>query len=197
MSANETGSGVANGDRPVQLADGGDAAIEAASETNTEQLHDWLREDGTDGDLELLYSSSRDGSSAAAFHSKCDGRGATLTVVETTDGRVVGGYTNTPWSSSGGRQSANRAFLFALRGAGLPGPIRLRLKDRNDGWAIWHHPSYGPYFGGGSDLFVHTNMTKVYSNNLGGTYEGSSSWPLKRAVEYAVKEVEVFGVSSA
>ena len=61
MSANETGSGVANGDRPVQLADGGDAAIEAASETNTTsevpgsvlvvqggrlaQLHAWLRED--------------------------------------------------------------------------------------------------------------------------------------------------------
>jgi len=209
MSDNEeTGDVVANGD-------GGDAAIEASSETETtsevfksvivtdedhlEQLHDWLREDGTDGDLELLYSSSRDGFSADAFHDNCDDKGATLTVVETTDGHVVGGYTNCPWTRTGGWHYANKAFLFALRGDDLPDPIRLELKDRteeDDARANFHYAPFGPYFGGGSDLKVHKDMKEVYSHKLGFTYEGSKSWPLARAVKYEVKEVEVIGVST-
>mmetsp|Transcript_43239 Transcript_43239/g.90853 ORF Transcript_43239/g.90853 Transcript_43239/m.90853 type:complete len:233 (-) Transcript_43239:515-1213(-) len=57
-------------------------------ESHVTQLHDWLMEDGSDGAFSLLYRSSRDGLSSTSFHSKCDNKGCTLTVIETTDGHV-------------------------------------------------------------------------------------------------------------
>ena len=48
------------------------------------QLHDWLKEDGSDGEFRLLYRSSRDGVSDTSFHSKCDDQGCTLIVIEPT-----------------------------------------------------------------------------------------------------------------
>ena len=53
-------------------------------ETQATKLNDWLKEDGSDGKLRLLYRSSRDGRSDNTFHSKCDDKGCTLTVIETT-----------------------------------------------------------------------------------------------------------------
>ena len=88
----------------------------------------------------LLYSSLRDGSLAAVFHSKCNGRSTTLTIMEMADACVIGKYTNTARRSSDSRQSANKEFLFILSSAGLPGHIKLELKDRNEGLAVWHHP---------------------------------------------------------
>lgn len=67
--------------------------------SHVELLHNWLKEDTLDGDFQLLYRSSQDGQSNAAFHSKCDSKGCTLTIIQTTDGLVVGGYSNTPWDS--------------------------------------------------------------------------------------------------
>jgi len=174
---------------------------------NLAQLHDWLEEDGSDGTFKLLYSSSRDGLSAAEFHAKCDGVGATLSLIETTDGLVVGGYSNTPWESKKGWQSANRAFLFALSGGGLTTPVKLHLKDPNDGHAVYHRSPWGPAFGGGRtrpdriktrrpDLAIYRNMTKVFSHQSpGSTYEDSPSWPLKGGVDYDVTQVKVFLVS--
>ena len=75
------------------------SAIEGSNilnETYCKTLHGWLREDGSDGKFELLYQSSRDGISANNFHSKCDGKGSTITVIETkvgpSLGLVLGGY---------------------------------------------------------------------------------------------------------
>ena len=78
------------------------------------QLRDWLEEDGSDGEFSLLYRSSSDGLSAEAFHSNCDNQGCTLTVIETTGGLVLGGYSNTPWRSPSGSgwAAADKAFLL-------------------------------------------------------------------------------------
>jgi len=52
--------------------------------------------------LELIFNSSTDGYTASAWHSKCDNQGDTLTITKTTNGQVFGGYTNIPWTNSGG-----------------------------------------------------------------------------------------------
>ena len=57
-------------------------------------LHDWLREDGSDGEFHLLYCSSWDGLSGEKFQSKCDNKGCTLSMIEATDDLTVGGYSN-------------------------------------------------------------------------------------------------------
>ena len=94
-------------------------------ETQATLLHDWLKADGSDGKLNLLYKSSRDGRYDLTFHSKCDDKGSTLTIIETTDGHIFGGYSNTPWSSSNEWKQANKAFLFNLSST----PQKMKLKN--------------------------------------------------------------------
>ena len=51
--------------------------------------------------MELIYKASKNGFSAAAFHSHVDGHSPTLTVVKSkTYNRVFGGYTTLPWNTS-------------------------------------------------------------------------------------------------
>ncbi|KAL3770116.1 hypothetical protein ACHAW5_009657 [Stephanodiscus triporus] len=94
-------------------------------------LNDWLKEDGSDGDLTLIYRGSIDGLSGLAFHSKCDNKGCTLTVIETTCGRVIGGYSNTSWTSSGD-SAANKAFLIANSNGKLAKRTSKALKSSQD-----------------------------------------------------------------
>ena len=66
---------------------------------------------------ECLYRGSRDGMTARAFHGACDGKGATLTLIRADVGEakyVFGGYTSTPWGSSGGYLRCENAFLFSV-----------------------------------------------------------------------------------
>ena len=47
--------------------------------------------------LEILYRASRDGWQCQDFHSRCDNKGATVTVIKCTGGFVFGGYADAPW----------------------------------------------------------------------------------------------------
>jgi len=153
-------------------------------------LHDWLKENGSDGEFSLLYRGSRDGLSNSEFHSNCDNKGCTLTIIETTDGKVFGGYSNTPWSSSGGYTAANKAFLFELPGSGISSPCKMKLRGVNDQYAIYNRSSNGPVFGGGHDMFVQGSNVEL---NQGNTYHPRS---LPRG-SYTIKEMEVFQLNGS
>jgi hypothetical protein len=152
-------------------------------------LHQWLEKDGEDGDFSLLYRQTRDGLTNEAFHSKCDEKGCTLSVIETTCGKVFGGYSNTAWSSSGGWTKANKAFLFALPGGGILSSCKMKLMDANHPHAIYCGSEYGPTFGSGScDMTVHGSNVGLYP---GYTYDQG---PLPEG-EFTIKEMEVFLVT--
>jgi hypothetical protein len=151
-------------------------------------LHDWLGEDDQDGEFCLLYRGSRDGQTNKAFHSKCDNKGCTLTVIETTCGKVIGGYSNTAWSSTLSYKGANKAFLFALSGGGISSPCKMKLKDANNICAIYCDAGFGPYFGSDDDMTVHGS--NVYLNP-GCSYEQG---PLPED-DFTIKEMEVFQVT--
>jgi hypothetical protein len=153
-------------------------------------LHDWLGEDDQDGEFSLLYRGSRDGKTAEAFHSKCDNKGCTLTVIETTGDKVFGGYSNTAWSSTGDWTCANKAFLFALSVGGILSPCKMKLKDENDGRAIKCDNTRGPAFGGGNDIKVVGSNVFLYP---GCSYDRG---PLTNGT-YSIKEVEVFLVTKS
>ena len=154
-----------------------------------EILHDWLKEDGSDGEFSLLYRGTRDGLSGSAFHSNCDNKGCTLTIIETTDGKVFGGYSNTPWSSSGGHTVDNKAFLFALSGSGISSPCKMKFRCMSDQHAICQNLSYGPVVGIG-DMIVYGSIVSL---RQGFTYH---PWPLPLG-SYPTKEMEVFQLSGS
>ena len=68
------------------------------SSEQRETLVIWLKESRTitnDSD-KLLYRASRDGWTASNFHSYCDNKGPTVTVVKSGN-YIFGGYTDTSW----------------------------------------------------------------------------------------------------
>ena len=71
-------------------------------------LKGWLPE-AMVGEWRLLFRASREGFAASAFHSKCDNKGPTVTVVK-SGANIFGGFTEKPWTSPG----AGRKFLLQL-----------------------------------------------------------------------------------
>ena len=63
-------------------------------------LKGWLPE-AMVGEWRLLFQASRDGFAASAFHSKCDNRGPTVTVI-ISGANIFGGFTEKPWTNAGG-----------------------------------------------------------------------------------------------
>lgn len=82
--------------------------------------------------FELLYRASRDGFAAIDFHSRCDNKGATLTLVRTEAGELVGGFADLSWQSSarGEYLASKRAWVFALCGKYAPVKLSLRKEKK-------------------------------------------------------------------
>ena len=73
---------------------------------------------GAQPQCELLFCASRDGWDWRVFHSRCDNKGATLTVVrEREHGYVFGGYADAPWHSRSGRIGSGGARGVSVRAA--------------------------------------------------------------------------------
>ena len=64
--------------------------------------------------MELIYRGTRDGMFAQNFHSKCDGKGPTITLFRNDKGNIYGGYSPIKWKSEGEYQNENRCFMFTL-----------------------------------------------------------------------------------
>jgi len=157
-----------------------------------DQLHDWLKEDDSDGELSLLYRGSRDGFTSKDFHNKCDNKGPTLTIIETFTGKIMGGFSNQSWSRApfgAGYRKANKAFLFLLNGFsnnGVAPPYKMKLKNSNDKNAVYHGSEYGPTFGRD---FITLNGNVNVTLSIGTTYDGND-----KTGSHTIKEIEVFQV---
>ena len=80
--------------RPFQ-----DSVILSVDQCGT--LMNWLKETGAIKDMtmagdKLLYRASRDGWAASNFHSCCDSKGPTVTVIKSGN-CIFGGYTEQEW----------------------------------------------------------------------------------------------------
>ena len=73
-----------------------DSVILSSDERQT--LINWLKESRTiiNDSVKLLYRASRDGWAASNFHSCCDSKGPTVTVVKSGN-YIFGGYTDQSW----------------------------------------------------------------------------------------------------
>ena len=67
------------------------------SEEHQHSLKGWLPT-GLEGEWRLLFRASRDGFATQTFHSKCDNKGPTITVVK-SGANIFGGFTEISWKS--------------------------------------------------------------------------------------------------
>jgi hypothetical protein len=179
------------------------------------QIMKWLEERNKVPEPELLYRASHDGWSQNIFHSKCDHKGATVTIAKTTKGFVIGAYSDKSFASTNRFESSSKAFLFSTKcNAGLP-PFMMELRYNMHHYALYHGSHSGPCFGNQYDFSIsNAGFGNQYDFSIGnavsmkyGYYSlGSGSYHLPDFVEttfldgedggYGLEfdEVEVFAV---
>jgi len=114
-----------------------------------------------------LYIASKGGDASSKFHARCDGKGPTVVIVQSTTGAVFGGYTDQNWKHKGYVKST-RSFLFRLR----PSMTRYKLRSGQERYAIYASNGFGPTFGRGRDLYISSSAlgnTNSYTSG-GNTY---------------------------
>jgi TLD len=55
-----------------------------------------------------------DGFEATKFHELCDNKGATVSLIKTTENHNFGGFTTVSWDTSGNFKEDKRSFLFSV-----------------------------------------------------------------------------------
>ena len=66
-----------------------------------------------DVEYKLLYRASKDGDTAKVFKEKCKDKN-TLTIVQTNDNAIFGGFTRIPWDDSDKNKDDEDAFCFSV-----------------------------------------------------------------------------------
>ena len=164
-------------------------------------LTSWI---GAAKQTRLLYRASRDGFSTFDFHSKCDNKAKTVTLIKTSDDSVVGGYTAAAWTSALSYSYDTTSYIFILREKGissLSNAKKFGLRSTAltySNYAIYNDPLFGPSFGF-SDLRIvdHSQMNtgseatySVYS-----TYNTGTSNVFGRVMnDWTTLEIEVFQI---
>jgi hypothetical protein len=115
----------------------------------------------------MIYRGSADGFSAQAFHSKCDGKRNTLTIIKSTSSNIFGGFAEEDWSGSQVYKNDPNSFIFSLINKEEK-PIVMKCSDPAK--AIFCSGDNGPVFGR-RDLVVRSNSN---SNNESYSMLGSS-----------------------
>ena len=125
----------------------------------------------------LLYRATRDGFKVSAFHSRCDGKANTVTIIKNNLNYVFGGYASSAWQYNSGPITDSNAFIISLRRAGISKIEKYKVVDFSNG--ISGYSSQGPTFGGQSTSAVqinedsnittgsHTNFCEYYECPLG------------------------------
>jgi hypothetical protein len=169
------------------------------SRLQVDMILGWL---GKQTNLELLYRASRDGWRVTDFHSECDNKGATVTVIKSTGGYVFGGYADVAWSSCGQWLPSSNAFLFALQYPSGVAPVKMPLTQAQHPNAMFDNSTYGPTFGGNHDIHVadNSNSNSNSYTNAGHAYQlpaGQNAQTfLTGARNFQAAEIEVFRVTS-
>jgi hypothetical protein len=149
----------------------------------------------------LLWRGSVDGFGARDFHSRCDGKWPTLTVIRDTGGNVFGGFTDIAWASPKSREfrgsPISRSFFFTVKNPhNLAGRI-FSLKKGKDESVIRVSSRLGPSFGD-DDLVIcdGCDVNACHCDGFGSTYTNDSGLNgqllFTGAKKFKVSEIEVF-----
>ncbi|CAF3291194.1 unnamed protein product [Rotaria socialis] len=85
---------------------------------------------------DLIYKATRDGFDASAFHSRCNNKGPTMTIIQSNNNCLFGGYTTIPWSSDNSYSSDDTTFLFTLVNPHSIPPTKYTIDDSKTGHAV-------------------------------------------------------------
>ncbi|KAF2068573.1 hypothetical protein CYY_010100 [Polysphondylium violaceum] len=157
-------------------------------------ISDWIDKKLTN--FQLLYRASENNSfNTRTFHSKCDGKGATITVIVTTDGCIFGGYNSHSWNSNGYFYGDNRCFIFTLVNKhGIP-PTKYLPKENNTNYvSSGSNPMFG-YQNGNTDIRIgekdsYQMFPSTYNDTTGKCYTTLTPFSV-----FTIKYLEIYKCS--
>ncbi|CAF2666924.1 unnamed protein product [Rotaria sp. Silwood2] len=146
----------------------------------------------------LIYKASCDGFDTNAFNSRCNNQGPTMTIIQSKNNYLFGGYTAIPWASDKyAYKNDATAFLFTLTNPHNIPPTKYIINPDKTGYAVYHHHGSGPTFGSGHDIFLTNasnsnilNYTEFPGSYLDTTGKGNTTFTGGR--NFTVCDIEVF-----
>jgi hypothetical protein len=144
----------------------------------------------------LLYRASRDGNTPAAFHNKCDYKGATIVVAKIANSeQIVGGYNPLQWDSSSVWKSTFDSFMYFFADRKSIITAKVSYSNGNQ-YSIGNIPNHGPMFGGGWDLYHNSNDIWYSNKYQNSSYPNIDVIPKRENIQSAfiVDDYEVFQV---
>ena len=144
----------------------------------------------------MLYQASEDGFGAEAFHYQCDGKQNTLTLIESENGCIFGGYLEPKWHSDG-EFIEGEAFIYSLSSPSSNKPFKLDCEWLTE--AAIGNPSKGPTFGHDFiSIATDSNRNKksfswLYNHSLFKNSENANVL-LAGSEYFQVKNIEVFQI---
>jgi len=144
--------------------------------------------------VKLLYKATPEENTNDDFHRKCDNKGATVTIIETTKGRRFGGYTSLSWDSSSVWKNDKDAFLFSLDNDKKYDVIQ------DVSYKVYSGNGHGPWFGYngniglardknyfiGNDTHFENFGTKCYSTTVENELSGGKNFNISKMEVYQV-----------
>ncbi|CAF0958556.1 unnamed protein product [Adineta steineri] len=146
---------------------------------------------------ELIYKATRDGFSASAFHSRCDNKGPTISIIQSNNNYIFGGYTSIAWTSSQKYQNDETAFLFTLTNPHNIPPTKYTIRSDHTTHAIYDDSRCGPRFGSGTDICIYDSNNSnnfrcsIYPLSYDDT-TGKGNKTFTGANWFTISEIEVF-----
>ena len=139
---------------------------------------------------QLLYRKSKDGDSIDTFHNLCDNQGSTITLIESTEGFIIGGYTSLDWDKTSNWKSDNETFLFSLTNNKI-------YRKTNNKDSILCSKNYGPWF-------AYLGLEKKMSNGMYYSRISKNDFPFEeyntiipegdKDKHFKTKEIEVYKI---
>ena len=144
--------------------------------------------------VKLLYKATPEENTRDDFHRKCDNKGATVTIIETTKGKRFGGYTSLSWDSSSLWKNDKEAFLFSLDNDKKYDVIQ------DAEYKVYSNTGFGQWFGDsgniglayeknyfiGNDTHRENFANKCYSTTVENELSGGKTFNISKMEVYQV-----------
>ncbi|KAJ5079815.1 hypothetical protein M0811_04128 [Anaeramoeba ignava] len=127
----------------------------------------------------------KDGFPAQKFHSKCDNKGETLVIIQTTDKYIFGGFLEIGFPSGDFRYLKDpNAFIFSLKNPNNNIPQKFKIQEGKEDYAIRYNRNDGPRFDFGATYSLPNGLvhgTDEARNYLAGSFK-----------DWKIEEMEIY-----
>ena len=151
-------------------------------------ISDWIKPN-TNIIYNQIYKATRDGGTGQIFHSHCDNKGPTLTLIESKNNHIFGGYITISWEAPKSwtyKDGDNNAFIFSINN-------RKKYPIQDKSKVIYNHCDYGPDFGSIDIYLINSNFLENSNSCTSASYKAPPN-EIAGGEKFDVKELEVYTV---